>query len=182
MPARRRRRDRHRRVTGIEHAQPGDLTFIANPKYQASISPRTLASAVIRRDERTSEGTRAALLRSAEPYLAFAQAVGLLTHGAPPPRGVDRLSAIAPTAQSWRRRVDWRVCRRRRRRVDRRAHDRLSERRHRPRRRHRRRLRHPRARLDSRARAGSAIASSCRTARSSAATGSASSSSRTART
>jgi UDP-3-O-[3-hydroxymyristoyl] glucosamine N-acyltransferase len=86
-----------RRVTGIEQAQAGDLTFIANPKYHQHLAT-THASAVILSTNESSEGTRASLLRSAQPYLAFAKAVGLLTHSAPPPRGVDRLSAVAPTA------------------------------------------------------------------------------------
>ena len=34
------------RVAGIEQAQPGDLTFVANPRYQALVS-RTRASAII---------------------------------------------------------------------------------------------------------------------------------------
>jgi UDP-3-O-[3-hydroxymyristoyl] glucosamine N-acyltransferase len=87
-----------RRVTGIEHAQSGDLTFIANPKYHQHLL-KTKASAVIVSADVPREGTGASLLRAADPYLAFAKAVGLLTHGEPPPPGVDRLSAVAPTAR-----------------------------------------------------------------------------------
>jgi UDP-3-O-[3-hydroxymyristoyl] glucosamine N-acyltransferase len=87
-----------RRVTGIEQAQAGDLTFIANPKYHQHLAT-TRASAVILSTSESSEGTSASLLRSAKPYLAFAKAVGFLTHSTPPPRGIDRLSAVASTAQ-----------------------------------------------------------------------------------
>jgi UDP-3-O-[3-hydroxymyristoyl] glucosamine N-acyltransferase len=87
-----------RRVTGIEHAQAGDLTFVANPKYRQHLAT-TQASAVILSKTESGEGSAAALLRSDAPYLTFAKAVGLLTHIAPPPRGIDRLSAVAATAQ-----------------------------------------------------------------------------------
>src|SRR5262249_17461608 len=75
-----------RRVTSIEHAQAGDLTFVANPKYQQHLV-NTNASAVIVSANQSAEGTRAAVLRAADPYLAFARAVGFLTHVEPPPRG-----------------------------------------------------------------------------------------------
>jgi UDP-3-O-[3-hydroxymyristoyl] glucosamine N-acyltransferase len=87
-----------RRVTGIEHAQAGDLSFVANPKYHQHLAT-TQASAIILSKSESAEGSPAALLRSDDPYLAFAKAVGLLTDSAPPPRGIDRLSAIAPSAQ-----------------------------------------------------------------------------------
>ena len=86
-----------RRVTGIEHAQAGDLTFVANSKYRHHLAT-TGASAVILANAEPSEGTHAALLRSDHPYLAFAKAVGLLTHSAPPSPGIDALSAVAATA------------------------------------------------------------------------------------
>jgi UDP-3-O-[3-hydroxymyristoyl] glucosamine N-acyltransferase len=87
-----------RRVTGIEFAQPGDLTFIANPKYRQHLAT-THASAIILSTQEPAEGIHASLLRSADPYLTFAHAVSLLTDGVSPPRGVDALSVVAPTAQ-----------------------------------------------------------------------------------
>jgi len=86
-----------RRVTGIEHAQAGDLTFVANPKYHQHVA-KTQASAIILSTNESAEGTRASVLRADNPYLAFAKAVGLLTHTTPPPRGIDRLSAVAASA------------------------------------------------------------------------------------
>ena len=85
------------RVAGIEHAEPGDLTFIANPKYQTAFST-TRASAVIVDERFSGNGTRAAVLRSQQPYLTFAQAVSLLMPAIPPPRGIDPASSIAPDA------------------------------------------------------------------------------------
>jgi len=86
-----------RRVAGIEHAEAGDLTFVANPKYHQHLST-THASAIILSNQAPAEGMRASLLRSADPYLAFAKAVGLLTHSTPPVRGRDPLSAVSATA------------------------------------------------------------------------------------
>ena len=87
-----------RRVAGIEHAEAGDLTFVANPKYHQHLST-TRASAIILSNQAPAEGMRASLLRSADPYLAFAKAVGLLTHSTPPVRGRDPLSAVSATAR-----------------------------------------------------------------------------------
>ena len=86
-----------RRVTGIEQAQAGDLTFVANRKYHQHLAT-TNASAIILSTSAAAEGTRASVLRSDDPYLAFAKAIGLLTHHTPPPRGRVALSAVAPTA------------------------------------------------------------------------------------
>ncbi|MQA28266.1 MAG: UDP-3-O-(3-hydroxymyristoyl)glucosamine N-acyltransferase [Luteitalea sp.] len=82
------------RVAGIEQAQPGDLTFIAHEKYVAKLAA-TRASAVIVSDAIQGAPGGPALLRAASPYVAFAQAVGLLTAAPPAPRGVDAASAIA---------------------------------------------------------------------------------------
>jgi UDP-3-O-[3-hydroxymyristoyl] glucosamine N-acyltransferase len=86
------------RVAAIEHAQPGDVTFVANPKYHAHLRT-TRASAVIVSPTQSADGTRAALLRGEHPYLAFAQAVELLTDITAPVSGIDPMSAIAPDAR-----------------------------------------------------------------------------------
>jgi UDP-3-O-[3-hydroxymyristoyl] glucosamine N-acyltransferase len=86
-----------RRVTGIEHAKAGDLTFVANAKYHTQVKT-THASAIIVSNTEPADGTRAALLRTDQPYLAFARAVGLLTHAVTPLPGIDPLSAVASTA------------------------------------------------------------------------------------
>ena len=87
-----------RRVAGIERAGPGDLTFVANPRY-ASLLKSTGASAVILGTGYDSAPpASAAVLRSANPYQSFADAVALLTQSLPPARGVDRLSAVSTNA------------------------------------------------------------------------------------
>jgi UDP-3-O-[3-hydroxymyristoyl] glucosamine N-acyltransferase len=83
------------RVAGIEQAGPGDLTFLSNPRY-ASALPTTRASAVILAED--GPAAPCAMLRSKNPYLAFARAVGVLAPTAAPAPGVHPLASIAPTA------------------------------------------------------------------------------------
>jgi UDP-3-O-[3-hydroxymyristoyl] glucosamine N-acyltransferase len=66
-------------VAGIEEAGPGQLTFVANPKYAAA-ARETNASAVIVGEDSPALAT--AMLRSKNPYLAFARAIALF-HTAP---------------------------------------------------------------------------------------------------
>jgi len=84
------------RVAGIEDAGPGDITFLSNPRYAAALGG-TRASAVI-----MAEGAPAApcaTLRTEEPYLAFARAVGLLHPAVPPTPGIHPLASVAASAR-----------------------------------------------------------------------------------
>ena len=80
------------RVSGIQDAQPGDVTFLANPKYEKALAA-TRASAVILKDD--SPAAPCAMLRARDPYLAFARAVGLFAPPSRPAPGVHALAAIA---------------------------------------------------------------------------------------
>jgi UDP-3-O-[3-hydroxymyristoyl] glucosamine N-acyltransferase len=84
-----------RRVTGLEDAGEGDLTFFTNPKYARELR-QTKASAVILGDN--AEAAPCAMLRVGQPYLAFAEAVALFADVRRPPVGVHRLAHVAPTA------------------------------------------------------------------------------------
>jgi UDP-3-O-[3-hydroxymyristoyl] glucosamine N-acyltransferase len=83
------------RVAGIEHAAPGDLTFLSNPRYANRLSS-TRASAVIAGERVT--GAPCPVVRSAQPYVTFAEAVALLTPALRPAPGISPLAAIDPTA------------------------------------------------------------------------------------
>ena len=83
------------RVAGIEDAGPGDLTFLANPKYASKLAT-TRASAVI--VDESAKVAPCPMLRTAQPYLAFAEAVALLTPPARQAAGISPLAAIDPTA------------------------------------------------------------------------------------
>jgi UDP-3-O-[3-hydroxymyristoyl] glucosamine N-acyltransferase len=83
-------------VAGIQDAGPGDLTFLANPKYEKTLH-LTRASAVILRDD--AAPAPCAALRTRDPYLAFARAVGLFAPAWRPAAGVHPFAAIAADAQ-----------------------------------------------------------------------------------
>lgn len=83
-------------IAGIEQAVPGQITFLANRKYAAA-AQKTKASAVI-----LAEGFPAlptAMLRSKNPYLAFARCAELFYQ---PPKyapGIHRTTVIHPSAR-----------------------------------------------------------------------------------
>ncbi len=81
-----------RRVASIETADAGDLTFFANPRYTTALRS-TRAAAVILADE--APAAPCPMLRTAEPYLAFARAVELFTDAASPERGIHPTSSVA---------------------------------------------------------------------------------------
>ena len=83
-------------VAGIEHAGQGQLTFVSNPKYNAA-AKTTKASAVIVAESFPAIST--GMLRSQNPYLAWAKAIELFYH---PPHyvpGVHPTAVIHPTAR-----------------------------------------------------------------------------------
>jgi UDP-3-O-[3-hydroxymyristoyl] glucosamine N-acyltransferase len=83
-------------VAGIKEAGLGQLTFVANPKYAAA-ARSTKASAVIVAEE--FPALAAAMLRSRNPYLAFAHALELFNQ---PPRyepGMHPTAVVHPSAK-----------------------------------------------------------------------------------
>jgi UDP-3-O-[3-hydroxymyristoyl] glucosamine N-acyltransferase len=84
------------RVAGIEQAQPGDLTFLSNPRYRPLLG-RTRASAVILSNTDDSPAP-CAVLRSDNPHLSFAEALHVFHQPVAPEEGIDRLSSIASDA------------------------------------------------------------------------------------
>lgn len=80
-------------VAGMEHAGPGQLTFLANPKYAHKVRG-TRAGAIL--VSAPVEGI--ACLLSKNPYLDFARAVELFYRPPRPPAGVHPLAYVAPTA------------------------------------------------------------------------------------
>jgi UDP-3-O-[3-hydroxymyristoyl] glucosamine N-acyltransferase, LpxD len=90
-------------VTGIDHALPGQLTFIANKRY-IPLLKTTQATAVLI-DEKTPIPNRAenlpplAALRTTNPYLAFAHAIELFYDSPKYAPGVHETAVIARTAR-----------------------------------------------------------------------------------
>jgi len=83
------------RVAKIEAAGPGDLTFLANPKYAGALAT-TRASAVIAAAGIT--GAPCAVIRSATPYLTFARAAQALAPDRRPAAGVHPQACVAADA------------------------------------------------------------------------------------
>jgi len=83
-------------LNGVEEAGPGELTFVANPKYAAA-ARSTKASAVI-----VAEGfpaIPAAMLRAKDPYISFARALELFHEPIRYAPGVHPTAVIHPTAK-----------------------------------------------------------------------------------
>ena len=82
-------------MAGIETAGPGEVTFVANPKY-ASLARTTRAAAVI--VEPGFAETSVPTLRIDNPYLAFARAIECFYQPPVYTPGVHPSAVIAPTA------------------------------------------------------------------------------------
>src|SRR5579863_9744308 len=83
-------------VAGIEEAGPGQLTFVANPKYAAA-AHKAEASAVIVSEEFAPLAT--AMLRSKNPYLSFAHAIALFHPARNYAPGIHATAVIHPSAK-----------------------------------------------------------------------------------
>ena len=89
-------------VAGMERAEPGQLTFLANRKYFALLKT-TRASAILMEEgvaiDRDPSQPSLAALRSANPYLAFAQAIELFYQAPKYAPGIHPTAVIAKTAK-----------------------------------------------------------------------------------
>jgi len=89
-------------VAGIESARAGELTFVSNPRYRQAARTTRASAVLIARDitvERDSGLPPLALVRSEDPYLDFARAIGFFYT---PPRyapSIHPTAVIAASAQ-----------------------------------------------------------------------------------
>jgi UDP-3-O-[3-hydroxymyristoyl] glucosamine N-acyltransferase len=83
-------------VAGLENAEPGHLTFVANKRY-ASLARTTRATAILVEPEFAE--ISAATLRLKNPYLAFARAIELFYTPPVYAPGIHPTAVIAPTAR-----------------------------------------------------------------------------------
>ncbi|MGA9643741.1 MAG: UDP-3-O-(3-hydroxymyristoyl)glucosamine N-acyltransferase [Terriglobales bacterium] len=82
-------------VAGIEHAVPGQLTFVSNPKY-AHAAKTTCASAVIVDENFPAIST--GMLRTKNPYLAWARAIELFYQPPQYAPGIHPTAVVHPSA------------------------------------------------------------------------------------
>ena len=85
-----------RRVAALDEAGPGDLTFLANPKYASKLAG-TRASAVIMNG--SDAAAPCAVIRSQSPYLTFARAAQVLAPASTVNAGVHALASVASDAR-----------------------------------------------------------------------------------
>jgi UDP-3-O-[3-hydroxymyristoyl] glucosamine N-acyltransferase len=83
-------------VAGIEQAGPGQLTFVSNPKYNAA-AKTTTASAVIVAENFPALST--GMLRSKNPYLAWAKAIELFYQPPSYAPGIHPTAVVHPKAK-----------------------------------------------------------------------------------
>ena len=83
-------------VAGIEEAEGGEITFVANPKYAAR-AKTTKASAIIVSEN--FPAVEVATLRVKNPYLAFAKAIELFYHPPQYAPGIHPTAVIHPSSK-----------------------------------------------------------------------------------
>lgn len=83
-------------VAGIEEAQPGHLTFLANPRYRAAVKATRASAILLAPDEPRPP---VAALRSQNPYLDFARALEFFYQPPAYPPGLHPTASIAPSAR-----------------------------------------------------------------------------------
>jgi UDP-3-O-[3-hydroxymyristoyl] glucosamine N-acyltransferase len=86
------------RVAGIQQARAGDLTFVANAKYVDQLASTRASAVILANRTKASAPAQCAVLRSDDPYSAFARALALFPRETPQPKGIDPLSSIARDA------------------------------------------------------------------------------------
>jgi len=84
------------RVTGLEDARAGDVTFLSNRKYAKHVA-KTRASAIIA--DASLKSAPCPIIRSKQPYVTFAEALALLAPKRQATPGVHALAAVDPSAR-----------------------------------------------------------------------------------
>jgi UDP-3-O-[3-hydroxymyristoyl] glucosamine N-acyltransferase len=91
-------------AAGLNLAKEGEVTFLANPKYTLQVN-ETKASAIFLSEKEIIERKDIAILRTHDPYLAYARALRIF-HPEPkivpsihPSSVIDETAKVAPTAE-----------------------------------------------------------------------------------
>ena len=83
-------------VAPIEEAEPGEITFIANPKYLSNLNETRASAVIVSKDIRQANKP---LLSSGNPYLAFGKILSLYSQKPYQARGIDSSAFVSPTAR-----------------------------------------------------------------------------------
>ena len=85
-----------RGVAPIETAGPGELTFLANPRYRRHLRRSGAGAVVVARD---MDELPLPTLRSGNPYYTFARAIELFHAAVPFPAGTHPTAVVSPRAK-----------------------------------------------------------------------------------
>jgi UDP-3-O-[3-hydroxymyristoyl] glucosamine N-acyltransferase len=91
-----------RGVAGIDRAEKGDLTFLANPRYSPLLKTTRASAALVEPGlalERAAGTEPLALLHTKNPYLAFAHAIEIFHQAPVYEPGVHPTAVVAKTAK-----------------------------------------------------------------------------------
>lgn len=83
-------------VAGIQSAEPGQLTFLANPRYRAAVKTTRASAIVVARD---AGPMPLAALRSVNPYFDFARAIELFYQPPSYSPEIHPTAVVAPSAR-----------------------------------------------------------------------------------
>lgn len=78
----------------IEEAGPGDLSFIANPKYSHFASSTNASILLVSKDFKTPPDVKTTLVRVDDPYASLAFLMKLVASARPQPSGIENPVAI----------------------------------------------------------------------------------------
>lgn len=85
-------------AAGLDHAQPGEVTFLANPRYTPQVKD-THAAAIYVGAKTTVDNPTIAILRAPDPYLAYTRALRLFHPEAQVTPFIHPTATIEPSAQ-----------------------------------------------------------------------------------
>ncbi len=84
----------------IETAQKGDLTFLANPKYEQYLYTTEASAVLVNKEFEPKEDYKTTLIRVEDPYDSLAQLLQLVAQQLDPKRkGIDQRAVISETAE-----------------------------------------------------------------------------------
>ncbi|MDP3015663.1 MAG: UDP-3-O-(3-hydroxymyristoyl)glucosamine N-acyltransferase [Deltaproteobacteria bacterium] len=83
-------------VASIDEAQPGEITFIANPKFLRKLGETRASAVIVSKEVQTTDKP---LICAANPQLAFVKILTLFLAKPYQPKGIDPSARISPTAQ-----------------------------------------------------------------------------------
>lgn len=85
-------------ITGfakIEEARPGEISFIANPKYAHYINSTKASVVIVGKDFEKPKESSATLIRVSDPYVAVADLLNAFESAKPQPKGIEQPVYIA---------------------------------------------------------------------------------------